>query len=269
MDKIPTYLTRTYDHGNKVLNLDYRIWIVAILLALSAAVEFVTRTGIIPRFSLVPVSTMVERAAVLLTTGHFYIHNVIPTAGAILLSFAIATVLGVIIGFLISEYRLAQNIFEPYITSYYAIPMFALYPLFVVLLGQGLLSITILGVLFSMVAIIMQARDGFSTLPLALRKLSRSEGIYGAKFFFKILLPNAFPHILSGMRIGFVYAVVGVLACEFILATKGLGHFVAYSYAIFATKDMYAGMLIILVLSWLSVSGMSRLLGRFSWRDLD
>lgn len=265
---IPAYLQRTYDDGKKVLGLDFRIWSVGIVVIMIVAIELLTRLGIVSKVNLVPVTVMTSRAFTLLTTKEFYINDIFPTAEAILLSFVIATIIGVTIGMAIAESKTLEDILGPYITAYYAIPTFALYPLFVVVMGQGLLSITVLGVLFSTVAIIMQSRDGFRTLPSSLRKYAQAERIPKGTFFFRILLPNAFPYILSGMRLGFIYAVVGVIACEFILATKGLGHFVSYSYETFATTDMYAGMLIILTLSWLSIVGMSKLLNRFSWREL-
>ena len=267
MKRVPAYLTRTYSSGQKLLRLDYRLWTVALVCALFGAVELVARSGSVSQIYLVPVSIMARRAVGLLSSGEFYVDSVLPTVEEILLSFCIATVVGVLLGLAIAESTKLDDALGPYVSSYYAIPTFALYPLLIVLIGHGLLSITLLGVLFSSVAILLHARDGFRTLPAGMRKYAQAEGLTKAPFFFHVHLPNAFPYILSGMRLGFVYAVVGVLACEFILATKGLGHFVAYAYETFRVTDMYAGMLVILVFSWVSIGCMSKLLRRFSWGE--
>ena len=68
------------------------------------------------------------------------------------------------------------------------------------------------------------------------------------KFFF----PYAVPHILVGLRLAFLYALLSVLAAEFLLSTSGLGYFVANAYTTFNIPDMYAGLVTIFLIAILA-----------------
>jgi NitT/TauT family transport system permease protein len=69
------------------------------------------------------------------------------------------------------------------------------------------------------------------------------------KIFVWIYFPAATPHIFTGLKLGFIYAIIGVIASEFILSTKGLGHLVRFSYSAFETEIMYASMLLIVIMA--------------------
>ena len=46
----------------------------------------------------------------------------------------------------------------------------------------------------------------------------------------RIRLPAAAPHLFSGLKLAVAYSFIGVIAGEFILSTKGVGHEIAYAY---------------------------------------
>ncbi len=71
---------------------------------------------------------------------------------------------------------------------------------------------------------------------------------------------------MTGLKLGLSYAVISVLASEFILSTQGLGHFISIAYDGFDIADMYAGILIVALIALLSTSLISLALNRFDWR---
>jgi NitT/TauT family transport system permease protein len=231
-------------------------WLV--LLGSAGCLEIIARTGIIRRSTLTPVSEMFITLWKLLIPGAVparllndasLASNFFMTFGEILLSFSFAVLVGFPIGILLWRWKTLARILNPYLVSYYAIPVFALYPIIVGIFGIGLLSITFMGWLFAIVAIIINTAMGFG----------RSLRLSYWKIFVWIYFPAATPHMFTGLKLGFIYAIIGVIASEFILSTKGLGHLVRFSYAAFETEIMYASILLIVIMAVVVNSALMRI----------
>ena len=176
--------------------------------------------------------------------------NFLITLGEILLSFFFAVLIGLPIGILLWKFKTFARILNPYLVSYYAIPVFALYPVIVALFGIGMFSITFMGWLMAIVAIIINTATGFEQVDKKIYpKVGQSFRLSRSKIFLWIYFPAATPHLFSGLKLGFIYSLIGVIASEFILSTRGLGHLVAFSYSAFETEIMYASMLLIVIIA--------------------
>ena len=69
--------------------------------------------------------------------------------------------------------------------------------------------------------------------------------------FFQVTLPGAVPVIFSGLRLGLIYALLGVIGAEIIASEKGLGQWLAY---LSSTFDVNGVMALLLVLALLGVA---------------
>ena len=72
-----------------------------------------------------------------------------------------------------------------------------------------------------------------------------------ATTFFQVTLPGAVPVIFSGLRLGLIYALLGVIGAEIIASEKGLGQWLAY---LSSTFDINGVMALLLVLALLGVA---------------
>ncbi|MGH7660396.1 MAG: ABC transporter permease subunit, partial [Vulcanimicrobiaceae bacterium] len=63
------------------------------------------------------------------------------------------------------------------------------------------------------------------------------------------IVPATVPQAFVGMRLGFIYSLIGVIAAEFILATAGVGYRIAYDYNNFESRTMFALILLVLIVS--------------------
>jgi NitT/TauT family transport system permease protein len=231
----------------------------AVVLGAAACLEIIARTGMIRRSTLTPVTEMFVTLWKCFITGeiaisfvkdssiaqHFFI-----TFGEILLSFSFAALAGLPIGILLWRFKILARILNPYFVSYYAIPIFALYPLIVRFFGAGILSITLMGWLFAIVAIIINTATGFEEVDKKIYpKVGKSLRLSSLRIFLWIYFPGATPYIFTGLKLGFIYSLIGVVASEFILSTKGLGYLVRFSYCAFETEIMYAAMLLIVIIA--------------------
>lgn len=229
--------------------LTVRGWTIVIAAGTALFLELAPRIGLVDPFSVIPLSEMVVRLGGLLATGSFWSTALVPSLSAIALAFVLAIVLGVVAGIALWEVRPLRRVVEPWLTIYYAIPTFALYPLIVAVLGVGLLPIVLLGTMFAIVVVITSTLTGLDATPTTIVRLAASLQMSRFARATKILVPAALPHIVTGSRLALSYALIGVLASEFVLSTSGLGHFISRAYTDFAFDDMYAGVLLVFILA--------------------
>jgi NitT/TauT family transport system permease protein len=241
-------------------------WTFVLVAAALGGIEWYARSGAVSRLDLVPVSEMVSRAAEMLTDPGFVVDALLRSVLLICVSFAAAAVLGVAVAYAMARSRWVHRAVKPYVDVFYALPIFALYPVMVVMFGTGALPIILLSTLFSVVIVISHALVGFEATPPIVTKLARSLDMPRALRLRKILLPSALPDILVGLKLGLGYAIISVLATEFILATTGLGQVVNRAYNNFNTPDMYAGIVFVSVFALLANLALGAALRTFDWR---
>ncbi len=221
-------------------------------------VEGLARLNLVRPATLVPATTMVVRLGEILRTGTipspYFAREGAPalathlsvTAESILLSFALAVVLGTLAGILLWRAPVLARILNPYLVIYYAVPTFALYPLFILLFGIGLVPIVLIAFLFALVVVVVNTAIGFRRVDAEVYpKVSRSLRLSRRQMLLWVYLPAAAPYLFSGWRLAFIYSTIGVIASEFIISTHGLGHVIERSYRSFDTANMYAGILLV------------------------
>ena len=261
---IPRYVRQ---RPGRILGLGALAWSAVIAVLGLGAVEAITRLGVVSSFTVLPISSMASRAAALLTEKRFLTVTFLPSVALILASFALSVVLGVAVAYGLWRSAWWRRATAPYLNVYYAVPTFALYPVFVVLFGQGAVPILLISVAFCMVVVITSALNGFGAVPGVVTKLSVSVRLSRGQHFRKVLLPAALPDIAIGVRLALVYSIISVLATQFILSTSGLGHYIAYAYNNFQLANMYAGIVIVCLVALVSNVAISRALRRFDWHE--
>lgn len=217
-----------------------------LVLGFLALIEIIPRLGLVNPIALVPLSEMVWQLWLLLEDGTLADH-IVRTLTSIVAAGALAVVTGLPLGVALWRLETTRRILQPYLTTYYAIPIFAFYPLFIAIFGLGSMPVIIIAWAWAVVAIVLQTVIGLDSVPLVLVKVGRSLQLSRWRMFTRIYFPAATPHIFTGFKLAASYTVIGVIASEFIQAEKGVGFFVGFSYNNFAIQNMYAAILLILV----------------------
>ena len=178
-------------------------------------------------------------------------------------------VTGLPLGVLLWRLETTRKILQPYLTTYYAIPIFAFYPLFIAIFGLGAWPVIIIAWAWAVVAIVLNTVIGLDKVPEVLVKVGRSLRLSRWRMFTRIYFPAATPYIFTGLKLAASYTVIGVIASEFIQAETGVGWFVGFSYNNFAIQNMYAAILLILVFAVALNSGLLALERRLYGRQAD
>ena len=218
-----------------------------VLLGALAALEVACRTGAIDKAMIIAPSAMVVALFKELGSDEFGLH-LTQTMTAVSIAMSLSIVGGFVIGFILNWVPFLRRAFSPFLAAYYAIPHFAFYPLLIVIFGLGSTPLIVLATLFAMVAMILATMAGLDRVPRVLLKTARVHRLSLLDEIWRIRLPAAAPHLLSGLKLAVAYSFIGVIAGEFILSTSGIGHEIAYAYDNFDNPRMYALILFVLAI---------------------
>ena len=224
-------------------------WIrLAVIVAFVAAFEVLCRLGLIPRSVILPPTDTAASLWHILQTGK-YNKDILSTITDVAVSAVISVLLGFTIGVVLHALPRVRATVEPLLASYYAIPTFMFYPVFIVVFGVGSSAIVAIAVLLSVVAMITSTLTGLDRIPRVLRKTA---AVYRMSTLARALLidfPAAAPSLFIGIKLAFAYAFIGVIASEFILSGQGIGYAIAYAYNNFDNRNMYGLMLLVILLA--------------------
>ena len=226
----------------------------AILVGAVAGLEFACRTGAIPSTVIIAPSTMVLALVETMRSDDIGMH-LQRTLSAVAIAMSLSIAGGFAVGSVLHRLPFLRRAFNPFLAAYYAIPHFAFYPLLIVIFGLGSLPLIVLATLFAMVAMIVATMAGLDRVPRVLLKTARVHRLSLLQEIWRVRLPAAAPHLLSGVKLAVAYSFIGVIAGEFILSTSGIGHEIAYAYDNFDNERMYG--LILLVLGTVTVFNMA------------
>ena len=114
-------------------------------------------------------------------------------------------------------------------------------PILIIWFGIGPLVAALIVFLMCFFPVLVDSMSGFRLVDRRLFYISRSMGADRWQTFWKVRLPAAMPHIFSGMKIGVVKAVEGVIIAEFIASNKGLGFMIVRASAFMDMTLMFSG----------------------------
>lgn len=148
------------------------------------------------------------------------------------------------------------------------LPAIALLPVALLWFGIGTPSLIFVIVHSVLWPVALACHGGFLAVPPTLRMAGRNLGLSGGRFVVEILVPAAFPQILSGLRIGWAFAWRTLIAAELVFGVSarsgGLGWFIYTSRAQLETASVFAGLLTVILIGLLVEGVIFRTLTRIT-----
>jgi NitT/TauT family transport system permease protein len=179
------------------------------------------------------------------------------TAFAVGLLLAIAA--GLPLGILIGRSNALNAMFDPFITAFNATPRLVFLPLLMLWFGIGLWSkvaIVFIGALFPL---LINTYEGVRNADKLLINVVRSFGASEWDIARLVVVPNALPFIVVGLRLAIGRAVLGVVVSEFFGSQEGLGVVMVRAASGFKVDVVFAGLIVFAGLS-LVMTGLVKLL---------
>ena len=146
------------------------------------------------------------------------------TVQPMVLGFVLAVVLGVAIALGIAFSDAARQIAYPLLVFLQIVPKIAIAPLFIIWFGFGFTPKVLLVFLLSFFPIVVSSIAGFKSADRDVMDFARTTGAGGLRLFVKISLPQALPHIFTGLKVGAALAATAAVVAEFVASDKGLGY---------------------------------------------
>ena len=206
--------------------------IVTSTVIVLAVWELLTATIVTNRLLLVPPAEVFAALAIEIQSGAVWT-NAVATCVAVGVSFPVAVLIGVMGGLLLASSRLLSLTAGPMLSALYSVPIVALAPLFIAWLGLGFASKFVIVVLIAVFPVLVTTEVGLRSTDRALIEASRSFNATRWQIFTTVTLPYALPFIVSGIRVAWARALVGIVVAEF------FGSFAGFGYAILAASQTF------------------------------
>jgi NitT/TauT family transport system permease protein len=146
------------------------------------------------------------------------------TVQPMLLGFALAVVLGVLIALAITASTMARQAIYPLLVFLQIVPKIAVAPLFIIWFGFGLTPKVLLVFLLSFFPVVVSSMQGFSALESEVGELLRSSGATRLRAFVMVQLPAALPMMFAGFKVAAALAATAAVVAEFVASDRGLGY---------------------------------------------
>jgi NitT/TauT family transport system permease protein len=144
-----------------------------------------------------------------------------------MVGFAIAIVVGVLLGFLIGSSRLAYTAIYPLMVAFNAVPKAAVVPILVVWFGIGVGPGVLTAFLISFFPITVNIATGLATLEPELEDVLRVLGARRWDVLVKVGLPRSMPYFYGSLKIAITLAFVGTVLAEMTAGDSGIGYLIS------------------------------------------
>ena len=213
--------------------------------------EMVAWAGVFPR-KLFPTLEDIARRFFELTVSGVLPHHTLDTLIRLFTGFALAAVAGLTIGVLMGRSRRAEDICLPLVSVLAPIPGLAYTPLFLLWFGPGQFSAMLLVAFVSMFPVIYNSWTGVKAVKEIWMRSAVALGADNRRIFRHVILPGAFPYILTGLRLGLAQAWRILVAVEMLASVKfGLGWLIFGAREFLDTGAMMSGVIVIAVIGLL------------------
>lgn len=151
--------------------------------------------------------------------------------------------------------RIGTDFLETLTSMFNPLPAIALLPLALIWFGLGNGSLVFVLIHSVLWAVALNTHSGFRSVSQTMRMVGRNYGLTGLRYVGKILIPAAFPSILTGLKIGWAFAWRTLIAAELVFGVSagsgGLGWFIYENKNQLEIPNVFAGLFTVIVIGLL------------------
>jgi NitT/TauT family transport system permease protein len=162
--------------------------------------------------------------------------------------FAIASVVGVVLGFLIGYSKLIYLTFYPLLVAFNTIPKSALVPLLAVWFGANAVPAIVTAFLLAFFPIAVNVALGLETIEPEMKDVLHSLGASDFEIFLKVGWPHTLPYVFASLKIAVSLSFIGAVISESIASNAGLGYLIVQAASDFNVPLAFAALIALAVL---------------------
>lgn len=168
----------------------------------------------------------------------------------LLIGYACGIALAALLTVLAITTRIGADILETLTAMFNPLPAIALLPLALIWFGLGEGSLVFVLIHSVLWAVALNTHSGFLSVSLTMRMVGRNYGLTGFAYVRSILIPAAFPSILSGLKMGWAFAWRTLIAAELVFGVSsgsgGLGWFIYQNKNMLEIPSVFAGLFMVI-----------------------
>lgn len=166
-----------------------------------------------------------------------------------LVGFALALIVGCVLGAIIGTSRLAHKSVFPLLVGFNAIPKSAFVPVLVVWFGMGSLPAVLMAFLLAFFPITVNVATGLATLEPELEDVLRSLGARRMDILLKVGLPRSLPYLFAACKVAIALAFVGTVVSETVASDTGIGYLMMAASSSLRMAFVFAALVVIGIMS--------------------
>lgn len=165
----------------------------------------------------------------------------------ILIGYSLSFVVGVLLGFLVSRFKLLNDTFGSLVGRFQVLPSICWLPLAILWFGLSSTAIQFVVVMGALPAIVIATDNGIRNITPVYVKAAHTMGVRGIDLYWRVILPAALPSIVTGMKMAWAFAWRSLMAGELIFVSSGLGYLLTVGRELNDMAQVMAVMLVIVV----------------------
>ena len=173
------------------------------------------------------------------------------TIPVLLTGYVAGLVLAGLLTALASATRIGADLLETLTAIFNPLPSIALLPLALIWFGLGEGAIVFVLIHAVLWAVALNTFAGFRSVSPTLKMVGQNYGLSHPAYIVRVLIPGAFPSILTGLKVGWAFAWRTLIAAELVFGAQGgsggLGWFVFERKNQLLIADVFAGLLTVIV----------------------
>lgn len=174
------------------------------------------------------------------------------TLKILFMGYAVGTVLAALLTVLAINTRIGTDFLETMTAMFNPLPAISLLPLALIWFGLGASSLVFVLIHSVLWAVALNTHSGFLGVSRTLRMVGANYGLTGISYVLRILVPAAFPSILTGLKIGWAFAWRTLIAAELVFGVSsgqgGLGWFIFENRNLLDIPAVFAGLLTVIII---------------------
>jgi ABC-type nitrate/sulfonate/bicarbonate transport system permease component len=176
------------------------------------------------------------------------------SAAAFAIGLAMAVAVGLPLGVLLGRSRTLNAMLDPFVTAFNATPRLVFLPLLLLWFGLGMWSKVMIVFIGALFPILINTYEGVRNADRTLINVVRSFGAKEWDIARLVVVPNALPYIVTGLRLAVGRAVLGVVVAEFFGSEEGLGVIMVRAASSYQVDVVFAGVILFAALSLIMTS---------------
>jgi|RhiMethySRZTD1v2_1073278.scaffolds.fasta_scaffold01164_27 sulfonate transport system permease protein len=180
------------------------------------------------------------------------IERTLTSIQVLLMGYGIGLALAAVFTTLAVSTRVGTDLLSTLTSMFNPLPAIALLPLALLWFGLGYKSLVFVIIHSVLWAVALNTHSGFTSVSPTLRMAGQNIGLRGLSYVAFLLVPAAFPSILTGLKIGWAFAWRTLIAAELVFGVSsrsgGLGWFIFENRNQLETASVFAGLFTVIII---------------------